>query len=54
MNLSRENPEDVDTACEDHAYDAARYFLVSVPAIGFPKKEKWTASKPTVRTRKNI
>jgi len=26
------NVEDVDTKCEDHAYDAARYFLMSVPA----------------------
>lgn len=41
MNLSRENPEDVDTACEDHAYDAARYFLMSVPAVKAPiKKER--------------
>ncbi len=30
--LDKQNPEDVDTRCEDHAYDAARYFLMSIPA----------------------
>ncbi len=40
MNLSRENPEDVDTSCEDHAYDAARYFLMSVPTIKMPVKKE--------------
>ena len=32
MTLDKQNPEDVDTHCEDHAYDAARYFLMSIPA----------------------
>lgn len=39
--LSPQNPEDVDTKCEDHAYDACRYFLMSVPAVqrkGLAKK----------------
>jgi len=29
--LDKSRPEDVDTKCEDHSYDAARYFLMSVP-----------------------
>lgn len=40
--LSEQNPEDVDTKCEDHAYDACRYFLMSVPAVS----KKYTMVKP--------
>lgn len=35
LPIDDNNPEDVDTDAEDHAYDALRYGLSSRPAIGF-------------------
>ena len=37
LPYSLTKPEDVDTAAEDHAYDATRYFLMSRPLV--PKKK---------------
>lgn len=36
---SQKKPEDVDTASEDHDYDATRYFLMSRPLIATEHKE---------------
>ncbi len=52
MVLSRENPEDVDTACEDHAYDAARYFLMSVPTVTAPKQKQKRRMNPLSEPKK--
>lgn len=43
---SQKNVEDVDTECEDHIYDALRYFLMSCP-ISAPGTEKEDARKWT-------
>jgi hypothetical protein len=37
LPYSAVRPEDVDTACEDHAYDETRYFLMANP-MGAPRK----------------
>ena len=39
LPYSVKKPEDVDTASEDHAYDATRYFLMSRPLIATKRKE---------------
>ena len=43
---SQTHTEDVDTECEDHIYDAIRYFLMTVPIASEPPKKKeqkiWT------------
>lgn len=43
---SQTNTEDVDTDCEDHIYDALRYFLMTVPVASEPPKKEvrriWT------------
>ena len=42
----KKNVEDVDTECEDHIYDALRYFLMCVPVAAKPPQaadtRKWT------------
>lgn len=43
---SQKNVEDVDTECEDHIYDALRYFLMSCP-ISAPEAEKDDSRKWT-------
>jgi len=37
----RNAPEDIDTNCEDHDYDAMRYFLMRnpIPARSIPEKK---------------
>jgi hypothetical protein len=39
LPYSQKKPEDVDTASEDHDYDATRYFLMSRPLIATEHKE---------------
>lgn len=42
----KKNVEDVDTSCEDHIYDAIRYFLMCVPMASPPQPaedtRRWT------------
>ena len=45
LPVDNNNPEDVDTDAEDHAYDALRYGVMSRPVnpnsgVGFLQKEK--------------
>ena len=51
LPIDRNNPEDVDTDAEDHAYDALRYGCMSRPmnpnsGIGFLQKEKEPKFEP--------
>lgn len=39
LPYSTKKPEDVDTASEDHDYDATRYFLMSRPLVATPRKQ---------------
>lgn len=39
LPYSLKKPEDVDTAAEDHDYDATRYFLMSRPLVATPRKQ---------------
>jgi hypothetical protein len=39
LPYSLKKPEDVDTASEDHDYDATRYFLMERPLIATKRKE---------------
>jgi len=54
MVLGKDNPEDVDTACEDHAYDAARYFLMSVPLVKAPAQKQRHRNNPLSENAKPI
>jgi hypothetical protein len=45
--LSKKDPEDVDTSASDHAYDAFRYGLMSVPALP-TRQELFYDAKRTV------
>ena len=39
LPYSLKKPEDVDTAAEDHDYDATRYFAMSRPLVATPHKK---------------
>jgi len=46
LKYDAHRPEDVDTAGEDHLYDAARYFLMARPVGQKPPKRKKRVFNP--------
>jgi len=48
LPLDKNNPEDVDTTAEDHAYDALRYGVMSRPMHPSVMKELFQNSKEKV------